>query len=139
MVYSVDVNGDNRCFSGDKESLDVPIIVYYYAINYESYTVSKMMNDLESNAYNAKTEYTDKYLSATGYVASVDSSGKNFELVATDSGWDFLGITCKISSSDQKELIAKLKTGKKITVKGRVSLVTDMGYFLDIHEIITSF
>lgn len=136
MVHSISVNGDTSAYSGDKVSLDAPVIVYYYAISYESYTVSKMMNDLETNAYNAKNVYTDKYISATGYVGSIDSNGKSIELVATNSGWDFVGITCEISSSDQKELIAKLSTGKKITVKGKISLVTDMGYFLDIHEII---
>lgn len=136
MVHSINVNGDTTAYSGDKVSLDAPIIVYYYAINYESYTVSKMMNDLETNAYNAKNVYTDKYISATGYVGSIDSSGKSIELVASNSGWDFVGITCEISSSDQKELIAKLTTGKKITVKGKITLVTDMGYFMDIHEII---
>lgn len=134
-VAEVEIDGDTYFCSGEEYSLDSPIVVYYYEINYQKVTVKKMMGDLEANAYNARTYYSGRYVSATGWIHDIDTSGSRFELVSTTDSWDYYGITCEITDNSQKEIIAKLATRKKVTVVGKITLVSDLGYVMDIHGI----
>lgn len=135
-VAMVTIDGDDYFTKGSNCSLDAKIVVYCYKINYEKVTVRKLMNDLDKNAYNARTYYDDKYVSVTGYISDIDSYGTSLEMVSSNDGWDFWGVTCDISDKAQREIIANLSTGMKVTVKGKIKLVSDYGYYMDIHDII---
>lgn len=136
-VQSVTINGEDYFSKGEKVALDANIVVTYYAIQYESATVTKLMNDLKANAYNANAYYTNRYVSLTGRVESIDASGENFYLRQTDNKYAIQGVLCDITSDDQKQVLSQLSSGMVITVKGCIKLVGEfLGYNLDIHEIV---
>lgn len=137
QVQSVTINGDDYFSKGEKVALDANIVVSYYSIQYESATVTKLMNDLEANAYNAKAYYDERYVSLTGRVDSIDASGKKFYLRQTDNKYAIQGVLCYITSDEQKQVLSQLSSGMVITVKGHITEVGEfIGYSLDIHEII---
>ena len=62
-----------------------------------------------------------------------DSFPLNTEILVYHS---FIEQKMPITSEKAKGMIAKLSKGKKITVKGKITLTSDLGYFMNIHEII---
>lgn len=105
-------------------------------IVYTVYTVSQMMNDLDTNALKAETTYKNQYVEITGKLNNIDSSGKYITLYPDDNEWAFIGVQCYIKSDEQKEKIMEMSTGDIVTLKGKVISVGEvLGYSLDIDEI----
>lgn len=97
-------------------------------------SASQMFNDLDNNAYNAKEKYYDKYLEVTGYVASIDASGKYFGISNGDE-FSFNEVQCIIKQKEQKDILRHLSNGQKVTVRGYCNIVGDiLGYSIDLIE-----
>lgn len=105
-------------------------------ITYTTYTVSQMMNDLETNALKAEKTYKNQYVEITGRLGTVDSSGKYIALYPEDNEWALIGVQCYIKTDEQKEKVAEMATGDIITLKGKITSVGEViGYSLDIDVI----
>ena len=105
-------------------------------IQYTSYDVSELMNDMESNALKAETKYNKQYLELTGRLGTIDSDGKYISLMPSDNEFAIIGVHCNIKNDEQKAKVAELSAGDIITVKGKiVSIGEVMGYTLDIDSI----
>lgn len=105
-------------------------------IVYTAYTVSQMMNDLDSNALKAEETYKDQYVEITGRLDVIDSSGKYISLYPEDNEWAFVGVQCNIKNDEQKQKVMEMSKGDIVTLKGKVKSVGEvLGYTLDIDEI----
>lgn len=106
-------------------------------ITYTSYTVSKMMADLDENALRAESKYNGQYIEVTGELSNIDSSGKYISLSPENGEFTFItNVTCYIQNDLQKEKIMDMSTGDIITIKGKVTSVGEvLGYSIDIDEI----
>ncbi len=105
-------------------------------ITYTSYTVTQMMEDLESNAMKASETYKDQYVEITGRLGVIDSSGKYISLYPEDDEWAIIGVQCYIITDEQKEKVMKMEKGSSITLKGKIKSVGEvLGYSLDIDSI----
>ena len=105
-------------------------------ITYTAYAVSDMMNDLSSNALNAKNTYDDQYVEITGRLGVIDASGKYISIYSSDDPYDFTGVQCNIQNDDQKTQVAEMSVDDTVTLKGKITNVGEiMGYTLDIDEI----
>lgn len=103
--------------------------------SYVSYTVDQLMDDLNSNALKAQETYKGKYVSLSGKLSNVDSSGKYISITAANDSFAIIGVQCYIKSSDQKEKIMSMTTGDLITVRGQIKDVGEvLGYSLDIAD-----
>jgi len=105
-------------------------------IVYTAYTVTQMMNDLDSNALKAESTYKDQYVEITGRLGNIDSSGKYISLYPEDNEWAFVGVQCYIKSEEQKEKVMEMSIDDIVTLKGKIKSVGEvLGYSLDIDEI----
>jgi len=103
--------------------------------SYVSYTVDQLMDDLNSNALKAQETYKGKYVSLSGKLSNVDSSGKYISITAANDSFAIIGVQCYIKSSAQKEKIMNMTTGDLITVRGQIKDVGEvLGYSLDIAD-----
>lgn len=106
-------------------------------ISYAPYSVSQMMNDLDSNAMNAESTYKNQYVEITGILSNIDSSGKYISLFPEDNEYAFIGVQCYIKTDDQKSKVAGMSKGDTVTLRGKVTSVGEvLGYSLDIDEIL---
>ncbi len=141
-VKSVSVDGKTSFSSGDRFNKDVPIIITYKEyefknpnIKFTSYTVAKMIKDAESNELAAEEKYKGKYVAVKGRVDGIDDSG-DFNLYPTNDSWAITGVTCELLVDEQKEAVKKLKKGQVITVKGKITYVSDiLGYSMEVYSI----
>ena len=103
---------------------------------YTDYTVSQLMNDLESNAMKAQETYKGKDVSLTGKLSNIDSSGKYINITPTDDEWAIIGVQCYIKNDETKKAVMDLTKDDTIVVKGRITDVGEvLGYSLDIDSI----
>lgn len=105
-------------------------------IVYSQYDVSALLTDLDENALKASETYEGQYVSLTGKIGTIDSSGKYISLFPTDDEWTIIGIQCYITNDEQKATIMELSTGDTVTVEGKITSVGEvLGYSLDIDSI----
>lgn len=105
-------------------------------IVYTDYTVTQLMNDLESNAMKAQETYKGKDVSLTGKLSNIDSSGKYISITPTNDEWAIIGVQCYIKNDETKKAVMNLTKDDTIVVKGRITDVGEvLGYSLDIHSI----
>lgn len=104
-------------------------------IEYTSYNMSELMDDLDSNALKAKEKYDKQYVEITGKLSNIDSSGKYISLTP-DEDFAIIGIQCYIKDDDQKSKVMNMTIDDIITLKGKITGVGEvLGYSLDITEI----
>ena len=141
-VKTISIDGKTNFSSGDRFDKDVPIIITYKEyefknpdIKFTSYTVAKMLKDVESNELTAEEKYNGKYVAVKGRVDGIDDSG-DFNLYPTNDSWAIIGVTCELLVDEQKEQVKKLKKGQVITVKGKITYVSDLlGYSMEVYSI----
>lgn len=105
-------------------------------IVYSQYDVSTLLTDLDENALKAAETYEGQYVSLTGEIGTIDSSGKYIDLFPTDDEWAIIGVQCYITNEEQKAAIMELSTGDTVTVEGKITSVGEvLGYSLDIDTI----
>ena len=105
-------------------------------IVYSQYDVSTLLTDLDENALKAAETYEGQYVSLTGEIGTIDSSGKYIDLFPTDDEWAIIGVQCYITNDEQKAAIMELSTGDAVTVEGKITSVGEvLGYSLDIDTI----
>ena len=105
-------------------------------IVYSQYDVSALLTDLDENALKASETYEGQYVSLTGKIGTIDSSGKYIDLLPIDDEWTIIGIQCYITNDEQKAAIMELSTGDTVTVEGKITSVGEvLGYSLDIDSI----
>ncbi len=108
-------------------------------IEYEQYDVTQLFAALDENALRAQNDYKGKYVEITGYLGTVDSSGKYFGLEASPNNYDYMfkSVHCTLKkNSGQLEQIMNINKGDKIVVRGKISDVGEvLGYYLDVDSI----
>ncbi|MBQ7975597.1 MAG: hypothetical protein IJ300_07935 [Clostridia bacterium] len=105
-------------------------------IEYTSYKVDEMIDDLEANALNAENKYTDKHLEITGKLSIIDSDGKYISLAPVSDAFAITSVQCYIKNDEQKSKVLQMSTGDTVTLKGKITSVGEvLGYSLDIESI----
>lgn len=105
-------------------------------IEYTTYTVTQMMDDLETNALKAESTYKDQYVEITGRLGTIDSNGKYITLYSEEDEFAIIGVQCYIKNEEQKEKVMEMSTDDIITLKGKITSIGEvLGYSLDIDEI----
>lgn len=105
-------------------------------ITYKKVSANQLLKDLDKNALNAEKEYEDQYVSITGKLSNIDSSGDYISIENTDNEFYMYNIQCFVQDDKQLDKISKFSKGDKITVKGKITDVGEiMGYTLDIDDI----
>lgn len=105
-------------------------------IEYTTYDVSQLVNDLENNALKAENKYNNQYVELTGKLTSIDSSGAYICISPTNDTFTFIDVQCYIKNDEQKQKVAELNNGAIITVKGKIKSVGEvLGYSMDLDEI----
>lgn len=139
-VGGVTIDKKTDYSTGDVFRKDVEVVVtsrqYVYSdpnIKYESYTVSQLAKDWDSNEIRAKETHRGQYVAVTGYIESIDKNA--IQLKASNDVWSTTVVVCSIQTDEQLDQAKALSAGEKITIKGRIILVNTMGYFLDIYQI----
>jgi len=95
----------------------------------------KLVDDLESNAYNAKSTYLNKYVQVKGQVSGIDANGKYFNIDPVGDHWNFTDISCFLAK-DKRSMAASLSKGKEVTVVGTITLVGEiLGYSIQVESI----
>ena len=102
-------------------------------IVYTPYDVSTLMSDLDGNALKAADTYKDQYVSLTGRLGNIDSSGKYISIMPTDDEWAIIGVQCYIKTDEQKAAVMEMTVGDTIVVSGKITSVGEvLGYSMDI-------
>lgn len=126
--------GIGSVFGGKSDS--TPTKSEQKEIEYVKHTVSEMIKDLGDNALKAEEKYDGQYVEVTGQMNVVDSGGKYIALYPGKSDFELTPVQCYIMTEEQKEQVKDLKTGSKVTVKGKITDVGEVfGYSLDINSI----
>lgn len=107
-------------------------------ITYIAHNVTELFDALNNNALNAQQTYKDQYVEITGYLGTIDSSGKYIGIDAGADNYDYLfnEVLCYIKNDEQLNQIAAMSRDDSITVRGKITDVGEvMGYTLDIDSI----
>ena len=105
-------------------------------ITYTAYSVSELMDDLNTNAMNASDKYKDQYVELTGKLNVIDSNGKYISLVSSDDEFAITGVQCYFQSDEQKSAVKSAAIGDTLVVKGKITDVGEvMGYSLNMDEV----
>lgn len=105
------------------------------AIEYTSYTVTELSNDLDSNALKASDKYKGQYVELSGTVSVIDSDGKYISITDSSNEWAIIGVQCYIKDDEQKQAVMDLSIGDKVVVKGKITNIGEvLGYYLDMTE-----
>ena len=97
-----------------------------------------MVSELHDNALSANQKYLDQYVSISGKINVIDSSGNYFSICAMDNNFAFLtdNILCEITDNSQLDTISSLSIGDFIIVEGQIDSVGEViGYHLKTHNI----
>ena len=106
------------------------------SIEYTDVTVDQMTDTLDNNPAAASDEYKGKYVSVTGRLSTIDSSGKYISLADINDEWNVIGVTCYIKNNEQLEQVKQMSMGQEVTVRGKITSVGEiLGYSLDIDAI----
>lgn len=143
-VKEISIGGNSEFKSGDVFKKNAKVIIVYKdfkindpAIKYNKYTVSKLMSDLENNAYKAEEKHNQEYVEISGRVDVINSNGKSFTLYPSDNKYAWQGVQCSILIDAQKEKILDFNKGDMVTVKGKITLVDEYwGYSMDVYQIV---
>ena len=142
-VKEVSINGNNNFNENDRFDKNAKVIITYRdyetntpAKNFTKYTANQLEQELDKNALKAKDKHEDELVEITGKLSIIDSSGKYIAIERTDHPYTIRTIHCSIKNDEQKEKVKKMKVGKKVTVRGKITSVGEvMGYSLDIYSI----
>ena len=107
-------------------------------ITYTAYNVTELFDALNNNALNAQQAYKDQYVEITGYLGTIDSSGKYIGVGAKSDDYNYFldEVLCYIKNDDQLNQIAAMSKDDSITLRGIITNVGEvMGYTLDIDSI----
>lgn len=105
-------------------------------VSYTAYSVSELMNDLNTNAMNASDKYKGQYVELTGRLSTIDSDGKYISLLPEDDQFAIIGVSCYFQSEEQKAAVKNAATGDTLVVKGKITSVGEVfGYSLNIDEV----
>lgn len=105
------------------------------AIEYNSYSVDDLMNELNTNALKAAEAHKGEYVRITGKLSAIDSSGKYISLLP-ENEFAIVGVRCNIKNDETKSKVAELSTDSQVTLTGKITDVGEvLGYFLDIDNI----
>lgn len=106
------------------------------AIEYTTYSVSQLLDDLESNALSAEKKYDGQYVELTGKINVIDSDGDYISLVPSNSEFSLVSVQCYIKNEEQLNKILEMSKGDKVTLRGKIKSVGEiLGYSLDIDSI----
>ena len=106
-------------------------------VTYEKITVDTLEKELEKNAAAAKDKYNGKYLEVTGKIGTIDSDLAYISLDSTSKKYDLNGLHCTLKNETIRNAIKKSSSGKKITIRGKVTDVGEvLGYYLDAYEVV---
>lgn len=98
-------------------------------------TSRQLIDELEANALKAKTTYDDKLVTVTGYVGSIDASGKYFALDPEPDALIFTGVQVQTDESFL-DTVANFSQGQEVTVTGKITDVGEvMGYSIQAESI----
>jgi len=105
-------------------------------ISYIPCDVSKLMDDLDSNALKAAQTYKGQHVELTGFLDGIDSSGEYITIAPTDNDFSLTGIQCFIQNDSQVSKISDMRAGDPIVVQGKITDVGEiLGYLLDMDDI----
>lgn len=105
-------------------------------ITYTAYSVSELMNDLNTNAMNASDKYKGQYVELTGRLSTIDSDGNYISLLPEDDQFAITGVTCYFQSDEQRTAVKDATVGDTLVVKGKITDVGEvMGYSLNMDEV----
>lgn len=105
-------------------------------IEYISYEVSTLVDDLQSNAMKAEQTYLNAYVELTGKLSVIDSDGKYITLDPTNNDFSFINVRCNIKNEEQKSKVIEMLKGDIVTLRGKIKSIGEvLGYELDIHSI----
>ncbi len=104
---------------------------------YKKVELQKMIDDLESNPFNAEKTYKNKYVQITGVITSFSSYGRYIYIESTTAeDYNFHTIMCYIKNDKQQEQLTDKSKGDRITIIGKVTSVSEMsGYEIEIGKI----
>ena len=123
---SVSANTNTTSSKTDAAATEKPI-------EYTSYSVSALMNDLDENPLKASDTYKDQYATLSGRLEVIDSSGKYISIFSTDDEWAIVGVQCYIKNDEQKASVMEMSIGDTIVVSGKITAVGEiLGYSMDI-------
>ncbi|WP_068268435.1 OB-fold protein [Caviibacter abscessus] len=104
---------------------------------YYSYSVSELIKDLKKNALKASKKYKNKDLEITGVITVIDSDGQYISLSPNNNIYNLNFVQCYLSDETQRNKIANMEIGEKITLQGTVKDVGEvLGYSFIIDNII---
>lgn len=105
-------------------------------ITYTAYSVSELMNDLNTNAMNASDKYKGQYVELTGRLSTIDSDGNYISLLPEDDQFAIIGVSCYFQSDEQRAAVKDATVGDTLVVKGKITDVGEvMGYSLNMDEV----
>lgn len=105
-------------------------------ITYTAYSVSELMNDLNTNAMNASDKYKGQYVELTGRLSTIDSDGNYISLLPEDDQFAIIGVSCYFQSDEQRAAVKDAIVGDTLVVKGKITDVGEvLGYSLNIDEV----
>jgi len=142
-VETVSINGvtdfeKNQIF--DKNAI---VIISYHAFEkdnpdneYNSYTVSELFDDLESNPMRAEDKHYKEYVEIKGKVCEIPSNGKHILICDVNDSFGYDFIYCGIETTELKDQVYNLSIGDTIIVKGKISGVNVIyDYQMDVYSI----
>ncbi len=140
-IETISLDGNLEFEGGGVYADDVPIIIVYHSltihdpsIQFTPITVAKLVDEIETNAMRAKETYEGTFVEITGRVENIDSSGRDFYLYNSSDRWALIGVECNTLTDEQKEYLMNLSTDDIITVRGKLTNVTEYGCDLDIYS-----
>jgi hypothetical protein len=104
-------------------------------IQYSRYSVWRLLQDVDDNAMRAKDEHNGEFVEITGSVENISSSGGSFDLFQPDDAWEFRCVTCYTQTDEQEQQVYNMTAGDIITVRGKITSVSDWGYNLHVYSI----
>lgn len=106
------------------------------SIEYTNVNIDTLINDLETNALKANTDYKGKYLEITNCIVSnIDGQGSYFSVRGSDE-WSFTNVQIFIDK-EHIEQVASLSKGQALTLKVEITDVGEvLGYSADLIEIV---
>ncbi len=100
-------------------------------------TVDEMYDVLDDNALKAKKLYYDQYVEVTGILGTIDSNGNYICLDKIKDKYSFQSVQCSVKNEEQLDHVIEMSSGKKYTVRIRITLVGELlGFVGDIVEFV---
>ena len=108
------------------------------AIAYTPCGAADLFDALKKNALSAKQSYAGQSVELTGYLGTIDASGKYIGIGAAPDDYDYLlqEVPCYLKSDQQRWQVASMNRDDPITVRGKITSVGEvLGYSPDIDSI----